>query len=105
LCLSDNLSQLKTAERSSNERFAALEAALSSSQIERARHESTVLLALDERTSAISAKASDCIGTEANADSEGSLALQISRSVPGVDPSSSVNRPFGNAVSPAAFGP
>jgi len=105
LCLADNLRQLKTAERSAGERFAALQAALSSSQIERARHESTVLTALGERRAAISAEAGDCIGTEGSVDSQGSLSQHVSSSVPGVDPSSSVRRPFGGALSPAAFGP
>lgn len=105
LCLSDNRKQLQAAERSSRERLNALESAVSSSQLVRARHEHAVLTALAERIEAITKQADECIGKEANATHDAALVVDVSASVPGVDPSSSVLKPFGGAMSLAAFDP
>jgi hypothetical protein len=105
LCLSDNRKQLQAAERTSRERLNALESAVASGQLVRARHEHSVLSALGERIEAITQQANECIGNEASSTSGADLVVDVNASVPGVDPSSSVLKPFGGALSLAAFDP
>ncbi|HEX2879184.1 MAG TPA: hypothetical protein VHO25_06580 [Polyangiaceae bacterium] len=105
LCLSDNRKQLQAAERTSRERLNALEAAIANGQLVRARHEHAVLSALGERIESITKQADGCIGDEASSSSGSDLVVDVSASVPGVDPSSSVLNPFGGVVSLAAFDP
>jgi hypothetical protein len=105
LCLSDNRKQLQAAERSTRERLSALESAVSSGQWVRARHEHSLLSALAERVEAISKQADECVGNEASSTHDAALVVDVSASVPGVDPSSSVLKPFGGELSVAAFDP
>lgn len=103
LCLSDNRKQLQAAERSTRERLNALESAVSSGQWVRARHEHALLSALAERVEAITKQADECVGDEASSTHDAELVVDVSNSVPGVDPSSSVLKPFGGTLSLAAF--
>jgi hypothetical protein len=64
-----------------------------------------MLTALGERVAAIIKQADECIGDEVSRDQGGALVIDVSASVPGVDPSSTVINPFGATLSAAALDP
>jgi hypothetical protein len=64
LCLSDKLSQVDVAGRSTKDRQSALEAAVQRGDAELANHEFTIISVLGQRVTQLTAEANQCIGEE-----------------------------------------
>jgi hypothetical protein len=85
LCLDDKLNQMNVAARSASDRVANIEAAVSSGNVERARHDDAVLGALAARGGEIVTEANQCIGEEAGILGRTTLDLTVDPSIPRTD--------------------
>lgn len=82
LCLDDKLSQMNVATRSAGDRLKGLEAAVSSGNEDRARHDSAVLDALTDRGTELGAEANECIGKEQGVIGGSTLEVKIDPEIP-----------------------
>jgi len=86
LCLNDKLNQVDLASRTATDRVAGLEAAAAANDVERARHQYTVVLVLNERVGTLGSEANQCIGEETGFVGESAVTVEVTN-VPDVDPS------------------
>ena len=64
LCLNDKLNQIDLASRTATDRVGDLESAANANDVERARHQYTVVQVLKDRVSTLVSEANQCIGEE-----------------------------------------
>lgn len=84
LCLEDKTTQVAAALTTSQERAEALQAALDSSAVERARHEFVMLMTLRDRVSTLMNEANQCIGEETGFTGDAELTVEIDPNLPEV---------------------
>ncbi len=90
LCLNDKLNQVDLAIRTATDRVGGREAAANANDAERARHQYTVILVLNERVNTLVSEANQCIGEETGFVGESAVTVEI-EGVPDVDPSEQQN--------------
>jgi hypothetical protein len=90
LCLNDKLNQVDLAIRTATDRVGGLEAAAAANDAERARHQYTVVLVLNERVNTLGSEANQCIGEETGFVGESAVTVEV-EGVPDVDPSEQPN--------------
>jgi len=95
LCLNDKLNQVDLAIRTATDRVAGLDAAAAANDAERARHQYTVVLVLNERVNTLVSEANQCIGEETGFVGESAVTVEV-EGVPDVDPSEQPNAPLVN---------
>lgn len=86
LCLNDKLNQVDVALRSTRDRVQALGGAADSNDLDRTRHEFTVIQVLRDRVRALSQEASQCIGEETGFIDEPKVSVEIDPAIPQEDP-------------------
>lgn len=82
LCLNDKLTQINVALRSANERHGILKLAVERNDVERARHEFTVLEVLRDRLRTLVTEANQCIGEEAGFVGESRVTVEVDPGIP-----------------------
>ena len=87
LCLNDKLTQINVALRSANERHGVLRLAVERDDVERARHEFTVLEVLRDRLRTLVTEANQCIGEEAGFVGESRVTVEVDPGLPEEDES------------------
>jgi hypothetical protein len=87
LCLNDKLTQIDVAIRSVRDRMVSLRAAVSQNDVDRARHEFTVVQVLRDRVRTLVAEANQCIGEETGFVGESRVTVDIDPTIPDTDPS------------------
>jgi len=95
LCLNDKLNQVDLAIRTATDRVAGLDAAAAANDAERARHQYTVVMVLNERVNTLVSEANQCIGEETGFVGESAVTVEV-EGVPDVDPSEQPNAPLVN---------
>jgi hypothetical protein len=83
LCLSDKLSQIDVAERSSKDRQTSLQSAVQRGDADLANHEFTIVTVLRQRVEQLSAEANQCLGTEVAFTGQTQIVTQIDPNLPG----------------------
>lgn len=86
LCLNDKLNQVDVALRSTKDRIQSLSGAADRNEMERSRHEFTVIQVLRDRVRALSQEASQCIGEETGFIDEPKVRVEIDPAIPKQDP-------------------
>jgi len=86
LCLNDKLNQVDVALRSTKDRISALGSAADRNDVERSRHEFTVVQVLRDRVQALSQEASQCIGEETGFIDDPKITVNIDPTIPKKDP-------------------
>lgn len=86
LCLNDKLNQIDLAIRTATDRVGGLEAAVSANDVERSRHQYTVILVLRDRVNTLNSEANQCIGEETGFVGESLVTVEV-EGVPPTDPS------------------
>ncbi|HEY5961648.1 MAG TPA: hypothetical protein VIV60_34045 [Polyangiaceae bacterium] len=86
LCLNDKLNQVDVALRSTKDRVQSLSGAADHNDVERSRHEFTVVQVLRDRVRALSQEASQCIGEETGFIDEPKVRVEIDPAIPKQDP-------------------
>jgi len=94
LCLNDKLNQIDLATRTATDRVAGLEAAVSANDVERSKHQYTVILVLRDRVNTLVSEANQCIGEDVGFVGDSNVTMEIDPSVPDVDPSVFPERPI-----------
>ena len=94
LCLSDKLSQIHVAVSTAAGRIETLEAAATHNDADGAKHEFTIVQVLKDRSAALVAEASQCIGEETGFIGESTVTVTIDPSIPDTDPSGFPSDPF-----------
>lgn len=84
LCLDDKTIQVAAALTTAQERAEALQAAIDTSALERARHEYVMLMTLKERTDTLMNEANQCIGEDTGFSGDAELSVQIDPNLPEV---------------------
>jgi len=97
LCLSDKLSQIHVAVSTAAGRIETLEAAVTHNELDRAKHEFTIVQVLRDRSAALVSEANQCIGEETGFIGEATVTVSIDPNIPDTDPS---NFPYDPLVSP-----
>ena len=92
LCLNDKLNQIDLAIRTATDRVGGLEAAANANDVERSRHQYTVILVLRDRVNSLGSESNQCIGEETGFVGESAVTVEI-EGVPDVDPSEFPNPP------------
>ena len=87
LCLNDKLTQIDVATRTARDRYAALKGAVSRNDLDRSRHEFTVLQVLRDRVRALVSEANQCIGEETGFIGDSTVLVEIDPNIPDTDPS------------------
>jgi len=87
LCLSDKLSQIHVAVSTATGRVDTLEAAVNHNDLDRAKHEFTIVQVLKDRSAALVSEANQCIGEETGFIGESTVTVTIDPSIPDTDPS------------------
>lgn len=82
LCLNDKLNQVDVALRSARDRVAALGAAVERNDVDRSRHEYTVLEVLEDRVRTLVNESSQCIGEETGFIGEAEVSVSIDPNMP-----------------------
>jgi hypothetical protein len=82
LCLNDKLTQINVALRSASERHGVLKLAVERDDVERARHEFTVLEVLRDRLRTLVTEANQCIGEEAGFVGESRVTVEVDPGLP-----------------------
>jgi hypothetical protein len=85
LCLNDKLNQVDVALRSTRDRVQSLSSAADRNELERSRHEFTVVQVLRDRVRALSQEASQCIGEETGFIDEPKVRVEIDPAIPKQD--------------------
>jgi hypothetical protein len=83
LCLSDKLSQVDVAGRSTKDRQASLQAAVQRSDTELANHEFTIMSVLRQRVEQLAAEANQCLGSEVAFTGQTQIITEIDPNLPG----------------------
>src|SRR5688572_8448730 len=86
LCLNDKLNQIDLAIRTATDRISGLEAAAAANDLERSKHQYTVILVLKDRVTALVSEANQCIGEETGFIGESNVTVTV-EDVPNTDPS------------------
>jgi hypothetical protein len=86
LCLNDKLNQIDLAIRTATDRISGLEAAAAANDLERSKHQYTVILVLKDRVTALVSEANQCIGEETGFIGESNVTVEVT-DVPDTDPS------------------
>jgi len=94
LCLGDKLSQIHVAVNTASGRIDTLSAAVSHNDLDRAKHEFTIIQVLKDRSAALVAEANQCIGEETGFIGESTVTVSIDPSIPDTDPSELPQDPF-----------
>lgn len=84
LCLEDKTTQVGAALTTSQERAQALQAALDTGSLERARHEYVMLMTLRDRVVTLMKEANQCIGEETGFSGDAELTVEIDPNLPEV---------------------
>lgn len=92
LCLNDKLNQIDLAIRTATDRVGGLESAASANDLERARHQYTVVLVLKDRVSTLVSESNQCIGEETGFVGESAVTVEVV-GVPNVDPTQPQSNP------------
>jgi hypothetical protein len=104
LCLNDKLNQVDLAIRTATDRAGDLESAVNANDVERARHQYTVVQVLKDRVSTLVSEANQCIGEETGFVGESAVTVQI-EGVPNTDPTEPQNNPVTGSQAPVASPP
>lgn len=102
LCLNDKLNQIDLAIRTAQDRVTGLEAAVSANDVERSRHQYTVVLVLRDRVTTLVSEANQCIGEETGFVGESNVTVEVV-DVPDTDPSEFPDYPI--VSDPPAYSP
>jgi hypothetical protein len=92
LCLNDKLNQIDLAIRTATDRVGGLESAASANDLERARHQYTVVLVLKDRVATLVSESNQCIGEETGFVGESAVTVEVV-GVPDVDPTEPQTNP------------
>jgi hypothetical protein len=95
LCLNDKLNQIDLAVRTATDRVADLESAASANDLERTRHQYTVVMVLRDRVNTLVSEANQCIGEETGFVGESAVTVEV-EGVPDTDPSEYPTDPLVN---------
>jgi hypothetical protein len=93
LCLNDKLNQIDLAIRTATDRIQGLESAVSANDRERAQHQYTVIMVLNDRVVTLTSEANQCIGEETGFVGESVVTVEVDN-VPDTDPSEFPNDPL-----------
>lgn len=104
LCLNDKLNQVDLAIRTATDRVGGLEAAVNANDLERARHQYTVVQVLKDRVTTLVSEANQCIGEETGFVGESAVTVQV-EGVPDVDPTQTPRNPVTDSQPPIASPP
>jgi len=94
LCLNDKLNQIDVGVRSARDRHITLKAATDRNDIDRARHEFTIVIVLHDRVMVLVGEANQCIGEETGFIGDSKVTVSIDPSIPDLDPSLPPDEPF-----------
>jgi hypothetical protein len=94
LCLNDKLTQIDVATRTAKDRHAALKVAVGQNDLDRSRHEFTVLQVLRDRVRALVSEANQCIGEETPFMGDSNVIVEIDPNIPDTDPSEFPENPL-----------
>jgi hypothetical protein len=86
LCLNDKLNQIDLAIRTATDRVSGLESAVAANDLERSRHQYTVVMVLRDRVATLVSEANQCIGEETGFVGESAVTVEV-EGVPDTDPS------------------
>lgn len=86
LCLNDKLNQVDVAVRTARDRINVLKAAAAHSDVDRSKHEFTVIQVLRDRVQSLVAEAGQCIGEETGFIGDSTVSVTIDPTIP-EDPS------------------
>lgn len=95
LCLNDKLNQIDLAIRTANDRVSGLENAAAANDLERSRHQYTVVQVLKDRVNTLVSEANQCIGEETGFVGESAVTVEVV-GVPDTDPSEYPTNPLVN---------
>ncbi len=87
LCLNDKLSQIELAIRTAKDRMDGLSSAVALSDVDRSRHQFTVLQVLRDRVNTLVSEANQCIGEETGFVGESEITVEIDPNIADTDPS------------------
>lgn len=87
LCLNDKLNQIDLATRTATDRMAGLESAVGQNDVERSKHQYTVLQVLRERVTTLVSEANQCIGEETGFVGDSNVTVEVDPNIPDTDPS------------------
>jgi len=93
LCLNDKLNQIDLAIRTANDRVGGLENAVAANDLERSRHQYTVVQVLKDRVATLVSEANQCIGEETGFVGESAVTVEV-EGVPDTDPSEYPTNPL-----------
>ena len=85
LCLNDKLNQVDVAQRSAQDRMAALATAAERGDADRTRHEYTVLEVLHDRVKVLVNESNQCVGEETGFIGEAEVSVSIDPNLPDAD--------------------
>jgi hypothetical protein len=85
LCLNDKLNQVDVALRSAQDRVAAVRAAAERGDIDRTRHEYTVLEVLNDRVRVLVNESNQCVGEETGFIGEAEVSVSVDPNLPNAD--------------------
>jgi hypothetical protein len=96
LCLNDKLNQIDLATRTATDRTDALSAAAGQNDVDRTKHEFTVVQVLRDRVKSLVSEANQCIGEETGFVGDSRVTVTIDPNIPDSDPSEFPNDPIVN---------
>lgn len=94
LCLNDKLNQIDLAIRTATDRVDGLNNAVSQNDVDRARHQFTVVQVLRDRVNTLLSEARQCIGEDTGFIGDSEITLEIDPTIPETDPSEFPEDPF-----------
>jgi hypothetical protein len=94
LCLNDKLNQVDLATRTATDRVAGLEAAVNANDLERTKHQYSVVLVLRDRVKTLVSEANQCIGEDVGFVGESNVTMEVDPGIPDADPSGFPDRPI-----------
>ena len=87
LCLDDKIKQMKLATDTAKDRVLDLTAAATQNDVDRSKHEFTVVQVLHDRVQTLVAEAQQCIGEETGFVGNSNVIVDIDSAIPNTDPS------------------
>ena len=87
LCLNDKLNQIDLAIRTATDRMPGLQSAVGQNDVERSKHQYTVLQVLRDRVATLVSEANQCIGEETGFVGDSDVTVEIDPNIPDTDPS------------------
>lgn len=100
LCLNDKLNQIDLATRTATDRMDSLNAAATQNDLDRSKHEFTVVQVLRDRVKSLVSEASQCIGEETGFVGDSRVTVSVDPNIPDSDPSEFPNDPLVNTPPP-----